>query len=165
VTPSSSPLRTFTPVPNAFGTAVVTVTAKDTGGTANDGRNASLPQTFLVTVNAVNDAPTFTRGSDVTVLEDSAAYSAANFLTDRDAVEAGQTITSTTVSNDKNALFAVQPAIDGTGELTFTPAADAYGTAVVTVALKDDGGRDFGGEDTTTSGTVNATDVENDPLT
>ena len=43
------------------------------------------------------------------------------------------------VTNNNNALFSTQPAIDATGNLTYTPAANANGLATVTVILKDDG--------------------------
>ena len=48
------------------GTANVTVTLKDDGGTVNGGADTSPPQTFKIAVNFVNDAPSFTAGPDVT---------------------------------------------------------------------------------------------------
>src|SRR5690606_9990262 len=55
------------------------------------------------------------------------------------ADEAGQTL-AFNATNDNNALFSAQPAIDAaTGTLTFTPAADASGVATVTVTLQDSG--------------------------
>jgi hypothetical protein len=66
------------------------------------------------------------------------------------ADESGQ-ILNLSVSNNNNALFSAQPSIDlGTGTLTFTPVANAFGSATVTVTLQDDGGTDNGGVDTTT---------------
>jgi len=41
---------TFTPLPNASGTANVTIVLKDDGGTANDGVDTSPPQTFAITI-------------------------------------------------------------------------------------------------------------------
>jgi len=185
---------TFTPAPDAYGSATVAVTLKDNGGTANGGVDATT-KTFTVTITPVNDAPVFALEGDVTVLEDSGVYTAANFLTGRSAVEADQTLTLTvSIEDEARALFSAEPAIDDDGTLTFTPAPDAYGTAAVTVTLQDDGGTDDGGVDTTVkmftititpvndapvaenqrvsgtvgrtiSGTVKATDVENDPLT
>jgi VCBS repeat-containing protein len=60
--PTISPSGTlsYTPAPNANGTANVTVRARDDGGTANDGDDESAPRTFAITVNAVNDIPTLT---------------------------------------------------------------------------------------------------------
>ena len=60
-----------------FGSAVVTVSLSDNGGTANGGDDPSDALTFPITVNAVNDAPSFTAGADVTVAEDAGGYSAA----------------------------------------------------------------------------------------
>src|SRR5262249_24261174 len=63
--------------------------------------------------------------------------------------EAGQTVTVLT-SNDNNALFSVQPAIDAAGNLTFTTAPNAFGDATVTVVATDNGGTANGGSDTST---------------
>jgi VCBS repeat-containing protein len=150
---------TFTVAANAFGSATVTVALQDDGGTTGGGVDTSASVTFTITVTAVNDAPSFTAGADVTVNEDSAAYSAA-WAT---AVSAGPSETQTltfAVSNDNGPLFSVAPAIAADGTLTFTPAANASGSATVTVSLSDDGGTANGGADsfgpTTFQITVNA---------
>src|SRR5439155_1419775 len=53
--------------------------------------------------------------------------------------ESGQKLTFD-LTTDNDALFSTLPRIDpDTGELTFTPADDAFGTAKVTVKLSDDG--------------------------
>jgi hypothetical protein len=146
---SASGTLTYTPAPNANGSATVTIYLKDDGGTANGGVDTSPSQTFTITVIAVNDAPSFTSGGNVTVLEDSGAYSAAwaTSVSAGPADESGQTVTFT-ATNDNNALFAVQPSVSSTGVLTFTPAANAYGSATVTVTLFDNGGTANGGQDT-----------------
>jgi Bacterial Ig domain/Bacterial cadherin-like domain len=163
---SPSGVLTFTPAANANGTATVTVALHDDGGTANGGVNTSSPVTFTITVNSVNDAPSFTPGGDVTVLEDSGAYSAAW----ASAISAGPANESTqsvnfVVNNSNNALFASQPAISPSGVLTFTPAPNAFGSAVVTVTLHDDGGTANGGVDTSSSVTftINVTGVNDAP--
>ena len=152
----------FTVAANAFGSATVTVTLSDNGGTANGGDDTSSAQTFTLTITAVNDEPSFTAGANVSVLEDSGAYSAA-WAT---GISAGPNETQTLtflVSNDNSALFASQPALSAAGVLTFTPAANAYGTATVTVALQDDGGTANGGDDTSPSVTFIITiDAVND---
>jgi hypothetical protein len=48
----------------------ITLKAKDDGGTATAAWDESPTQTFVITVTAVNDAPTFTKGADQTVNED-----------------------------------------------------------------------------------------------
>ncbi len=158
---------TYTLATDAFGTATVTVVAKDDGGTANGGVDTSAAQTFTITVAPVNDAPTFTLAADPTVNEDAGAQTIANFLTavsPGPANEAGQT-TTVEVSNDNNALFSVQPTIDAaTGKLTFTPAADANGTARVAVVVRDNGGTADGGVDAATGiFTITVTAVNDAP--
>jgi len=62
------------------------------------------------------------------------------------------------VTNDDNTLFSVQPSIDeATGNLTYTPAADAFGSTTVTVSLSDDGGTANGGSDTSSDQTFTIT--------
>src|SRR5204863_3556871 len=64
---------TYTPAANVNGSATVTVRIHDNGGVANGGNDTSGAQTFTITINAVNDAPSFAKGADQTVLEDTAA--------------------------------------------------------------------------------------------
>ena len=66
---STNGTLTYTLAPNANGTASFTVRVQDNGGTANVGVDLSAPQTFTLTINAVNDEPSFT-GSNQTVVED-----------------------------------------------------------------------------------------------
>ena len=155
---SSNGTLTYTPAADANGTATVTVHAQDDGGTANGGVDTSAPQTFVITVNSVNDAPSFTSGGNVSVLEDSGAYSAAwaSAISAGPADESGQAVAFST-SNDNNALFSVQPSVSATGVLTFTLAADAFGSANVSVTLSDDGGTANGGADTSAAQTFTVT--------
>ncbi len=100
--------------------------------------------------SAVNSAPSFVAGGNLTVLEDSGAQTVADWATNikpGPVADVGQTV-EFIVTNDVNSLFSVQPAISPVGTLTFTPAANAYGTALVTVVLHDNGGTFGGGADT-----------------
>jgi hypothetical protein len=155
---SASGTLTYTPAANANGSATVSVYLQDNGGTANGGDDTSPTQTFTITVNPVNDEPFFTSGGDVSVLEDSGAYSAAwaTSISAGPADESGQTF-SFAASNNNNALFAVQPSVASNGTLTFTPAANASGIATVTVTLSDSGGTANGGDDTSPSQTFTIT--------
>jgi hypothetical protein len=155
---SSTGVLSYNPAPNANGTATVTVSAHDNGGTANGGVDSSAPQTFTITVAPVNDAPSFTSGGNVAVNEDSGSYSAAwaTAISAGPADESSQTVTFH-VSNDNNALFSAQPSLSPSGVLTFTPAADAFGTATVTVTLQDNGGTANGGVDTSAAQTFTIT--------
>ncbi|MEO8681505.1 MAG: Ig-like domain-containing protein, partial [Vicinamibacterales bacterium] len=152
VQPSLAPngTLTFDPALNANGTATVTVTLSDNGGTTNGGIDTGASQTFTIAVSCINDAPSFTKGADQAVLEDSGAKSVANWATALSAGppdEAAQAL-NFIVSNSNNALFSAQPAVGATGTLTFTPAANATGSATVTVSLHDNGGVANGGVDT-----------------
>ena len=64
----STGVLTYTPAPDANGSAYVTVQARDDGGTANGGQDTTT-RTFAITVKPVNDAPTFTTTGNVSVLE------------------------------------------------------------------------------------------------
>jgi hypothetical protein len=152
---------TYTTAPNANGTAVLTLVARDSFGVE------SAPLTFTIDLTAVNDAPTYTVGGPVTVLEDSAAYSqawATNVSTG--AANESQTLTFA-VTNNNNALFTPsgQPTISPTGVLSFTPATNANGSATVTVNLTDSGDTANGGVNAavTKTFTINLTAVNDIP--
>ena len=61
------------------------------------------------------------------------------------------------VTNNNNALFSVQPGVSPDGTLAYTPAANAYGVATVTVRIHDNGGTDNGGVDTSAAQTFTIT--------
>ena len=159
--PAATGALTFTPAADASGEALITVTVSD--------GEAETIKSFTVTVNAVNDAPSFDMGTDITVPEDSPAQSfdawAANISAGPDD-ESGQTLTFE-LTTDAGHLFSVPPEIDpATGSLTFTPAPNAYGTAVITVVLRDDGGTAHGGVDATEpeTFTIEITPVNDAPV-
>ena len=151
---------TYTPAANANGTATVTVKIHDSGGTANGGIDTSGPQTFTISITGVNDAPTFTKGPNQSVAEDSGAHAIANWgtsISPGPPDESGQSVTFSIDGDTSPTLFSVGPAIDSTGTLTFTPAPDARGTATITVSLHDDGGTANGGHDTSSPQTFTIT--------
>jgi hypothetical protein len=139
---------TYTPAPNAFGAATVSVWLHDDGGTSNGGVDTSATQTFTITITGINDAPSFVRGPDQTLLEDAGAQMVAVWAA---SIVSGpgesQTVTFT-VTNTNNSLFLVQPAVNSPGDLTFTLAANANGSAAVFVTATDDGGTANGGVNT-----------------
>ena len=68
------------------------------------------------------------------------------------------------MTNSNNALFSVHPAVSAPGTLSYTPAPDANGSAIVTVRAHDNGGTAFGGVDTSAPQTFKITVTEvNDP--
>ncbi|MCA1899789.1 MAG: CSLREA domain-containing protein, partial [Chloroflexi bacterium] len=132
-------------IPSAdwYGSETITFTAADPGGLS-----AGDPATF--TVNAVNNPPFFIMGGDQTVAEDSGAQTISIWATSISVGPPNESWQTPTfqVTNDNNALFSAQPAINANGDLTYTPAANAHGAATVTVVLRDDGGTANGGVDT-----------------
>ncbi len=71
--------------------------------------------------------------------------------------ESGQTLTFLATGNTNAGLFSAVPSIASNGTLTYTPAADASGTATITIVLQDNGGSSNGGQDTSTSRTFTIT--------
>ncbi len=138
---------TYEPAANSSGSATVTVSIQDNGGTANGGVNQSADQTFTITVTSVNDVPSFTKGADENILEDAGAQTVNGWATDIEDGDLEVQAVSFNVSNDNNGLFASQPSIDTNGELTYEPAANSSGSAMVTVSIQDDGGVTNGGID------------------
>jgi VCBS repeat-containing protein len=169
--PAVSPTGTltYTSAPNAVGSATVTLSVADNGGTANGGVNTSPTQTFTITVNAVNDEPSFTQAGNQTVLEDAGAQSVNGFVTSTSPGPADESAQVVTVSvfgaTGNDALFSSLPSIDGAGTLTYTPAVNANGSALVTVHATDNGGTANGGDDTSPNQTftITVTPVNDEP--
>ncbi len=138
---------TFTPEADFSGADVFTYTISDGHG-GTDTANVN------VTINAVNDSPSFTKGADQTINEDAAAQTVNGWATNISAGqgESGQTV-DFIVTNDNNQLFSAQPAIAVNGTLTYKSAPNAFGGATVSVKLHDNGG----GDDTSATQTFKIT--------
>ncbi|AXT53548.1 T9SS C-terminal target domain-containing protein [Aquimarina sp. BL5] len=142
---------TYTSAANVSGSTIVTINLSDDGGTANGGIDTSADQTFMITINEVNDAPSFSipASPDQTILEDSGAQTVNGFASSIDDGDGNTQNLTFNVTNDNNALFSSQPAINEvTGNLTYTSAANVSGSTIVTINLSDDGGTSNGGIDT-----------------
>jgi hypothetical protein len=140
----------YQPVANANGTVTITVTA-------NDGQPANniTTRTFTITVTPVNDAPSFMKGADQSIFASAGAQTVpgwATALSTGPANESAQTL-DFLVSNNNNAIFAVQPVVSATGTLTYSPKPGVGGTATVTVMAHDNGGTLNGGIDTSAAQT------------
>jgi len=151
---------TITPAPNQNGTADITVNL--TGSS-----EGTVARTFRLTVRAVNDAPSFTKGPDQTVAEDAGPRFVTNWAT---AVTAGpnestQSVTFVVTNNTNPSLFSAGPSVSPAGTLTYTPAPNANGSATITIVLKDNGGTANGGQDTSPAQTfvINVTAVNDAP--
>ncbi|RXF06972.1 Ig-like domain-containing protein [Pseudoalteromonas sp. PS5] len=132
--------------------------------TANDGTNnlASNP-TVNIDITEVNDAPTLSLGSNISIGGDAAAGNqqvVANFASmssDGDA-NAVQSVTSYLVSEQSDANNVVtNVAINTSGQLSYTPALNVNGTATIAVQVQDNGGTANGGVDTSAEKTFTIT--------
>ncbi|HET9416390.1 MAG TPA: hypothetical protein VFP30_02505, partial [Candidatus Limnocylindria bacterium] len=139
----------YTPAANANGTATVTVTLQDNGGTADGGDDTSDEQTFTITVTAVNDAPTLNAIDDEIMLSGSSKSIPLTGITEGPANESSQTLTVTaTSSNTAVAVPSVTYTPDAsTGTLTIETGSAACGVAEITVKVQDNGGTAHGGVD------------------
>jgi hypothetical protein len=110
----------------------------------------------------VNDAPSFTKGADQTVNNNAGAQSVANWATNISvgpANESGQTLAFQVTQNTNPALFSAGPSVSSTGTLSYTPAANAAGTATINVRVQDNGGIANGGVDISAIQTFTITTV------
>jgi VCBS repeat-containing protein len=139
------------------------------GGTADVSTNGGATafsaaiKTVGITVNPVNDAPSFAKGANLTVTDEDTLQVVNGWATNLSVGpgnETGQALDFdglVTVPAEQQYLFKVLPTIDATGELTFESAANVAGTATVTVRIHDDGGTDNGGVDTSAAQTFTIT--------
>lgn len=140
---------TYTPTSNFNG--AVSFTYKVTDSTGKDSNQVG---SVSFTVNAVNDAPSFSgSGNPATVSEDAVAQTVNGFRTNVSAGppdESGQTVTAPIDSNDHTFLFSSGPTLTVSGtnlNLTYTPKANANGSATIKFHLHDTGGTALGGVD------------------
>jgi large repetitive protein len=133
---------TLQPAPNASGTATVTVRATDSSG-------LSVEDSFLVTVNAVNDAPVVSAPSDpLSVAEDVDLAITGLSVGDIDS----NTLTVTLEASNGTLTLGTTTGLGVTGEgtvtLTLSGAAADINTALATLLYR--GGLNFSGSDTLT---------------
>lgn len=163
---SSTGTLTYTPAANANGTATVTIVLKDNGGTANAGVDTSAAQTFIITIITVNDAPSFVKGPDQVVNEDTGRFVGWATNVSTGALNEAQALNFQVTDNTNPTLFSSGPAIGFTGNLSFTPAPNLSGSATITIILKDNGGTANGGVDTSApqTFTITVTPVNDRPV-
>jgi hypothetical protein len=135
--PNSTGTLAFSPLPNANGVAIISVTVNDGGS-----QNTTFTRSFTVTVNALNDPPTLDAIDDVVINEDIAGTVILN------GISAGpnesQSIIVTAISSDQAlipnpSILYVSP--NTSGLLSFAPAPNANGTAIITVTVNDGQGQ------------------------
>ena len=143
-----------------MGTATITLTLSDDGGTTGGGADTSASQTFTITITGVNDAPSFTAGGNPSSAEDAGPHTVnpwATAISRGPADEAAQTLTFVVTNNTNPALFSAAPAVSSAGGLTYTSAPNAFGSADITLVLQDDGGTANGGVNVSAPQTITIT--------
>lgn len=107
--------------------------------------------TMTINVTPVNDAPVFTiTENPPTINEDAGPQTVPGFVSSIDDGDAEVTQALTFVLNvplHPTLTFTQAPAIDAAGNLTYTPAPNAYGVLTISVVLRDDGGTANSGVD------------------
>jgi len=98
--------------------------------------------------SGANHAPTCTIGNHQDTTDENGLQNVAGWITNCSANDPGQTA-SFSISTDKPELFTAAPAVDASGKLTYDPAPNVRGTAIVTITIKDNGGTASGGKDET----------------
>jgi Bacterial Ig domain/Divergent InlB B-repeat domain len=135
--PNTTGSIVFTPVLNAFGTAIISVTVND-GGASNN----TITRTFTVTVNHINQPPTLTNLNNVVVNENAGAQTIVLAGISSGASNENQTLTVTASSGNLNLIpnpTVTYTSPNTTGSLTFTPVAKTYGTVAISVTVNDGG--------------------------
>jgi uncharacterized repeat protein (TIGR01451 family) len=141
---------TVTPEADLSGASIITLSVTNAaGGISSD--------TFLLTVNAVNDAPTLTLGSVAThAAASTGAQTQVGFASvdfgppDEDATQAVSDYLIDNISDPAGVLVANSLDIANDGTLTYT-LTGIGGTATITTRVRDNGGTDFGGVDTSSA--------------
>ena len=168
----------FAPAVNASGTATITVTVMNNGGTANGGQN-TIQRTFTVTVLPVNQAPTFTAITPPGSILESTSPTALTFnltgITDGQG-NSTQNFLSVNVTSSEPAVVPVTsityPFTDPTsgttdpsrGSFTLTPQALVSGVVTITITVSDNGSTANGGITTAQqSFTLTVTPVNQQP--
>lgn len=177
----SSGRLTFAPAPDANGVATVTITSQDNGGIFVVGDQDTTQVSFTITVNPVNDQPSFQiTGNPATVAEDAGQQTdpgfAVNFkpgpATAVDEKTQVPTYIITPIGNSApqsptgKLEFTFGPTVNASGDLVYTPAPNSNGTATFIIQANDGGGTANGGIDTSAprTFTITVTPV-NDPPT
>jgi glucose/arabinose dehydrogenase len=130
------PLLLYKPAPDYFGSDSFTYKA-------NDGQLDSAPVTVSLTIDSFNDSPSFQVGADQVTTDESGPQvitAWATGISPGPANESDQTVQFVPQNNSNPAIFSVQPSVDPTGTLTFTPKPNAKGTAEILILLADSGG-------------------------
>ena len=154
----------FTPLSDQFGSATITVTVEDGGlddNLATTADNLTATTTFNVVVNPVNDLPLGDTPANISIAEDTPTT--VNITGIAAGPNETQVLRLSATSNNPGLIAnPTSNYTNGntTGTINFTPQADQYGTATITVTVED-GGADNNlsttGDNLTSSSTFDVT--------
>ena len=134
---SQSGAVTIESIADGFGVATVMVTLTDDGLVDN-----LSTQSFVLTVNAVNDAPSFALSAAAVVLdEDFATTQAISVVSIADGDIDGATQTLSYSLSTSHVGFAML-SVDDSGTVSISSVADGFGVATVYVVVDDGGSTD-----------------------
>jgi hypothetical protein len=145
------------PPQNFSGSGTLTITTNDLGNTGTGGAQQDS-DTIQIDIEPVNDLPTVTSISDRTIQEDATTGPLAFIVGDVETPAGSLVVTRESSNPEVVPLSGV--VLGGSGAnrtVTVTPAADAFGSSIITLIVSDGTAR------VTTSFTVNVTSVEDDP--
>ncbi len=143
-TVDNSGVVTFTPIADFFGIVNATYTVEADAGVVSNVAN------ITVTVNSVNDTPSFIKGFDQIVCAGTGSQTISPWATSLNpgpTNESLQLLHFNIVDNSDPSIFSVLPSINASGVLSYTPHALNSGTATIIVNIQDDGGTANGGID------------------
>jgi lysophospholipase L1-like esterase len=148
--PDDTGFVTIDPVENIFGILPITVQIIDDGGSSNGGVDSS-ETTFYLNISPINDPPIFNLLDDIQIIEDSET------IIELTGIQAGpwetdQQITMSVKSNNTDILPYPElnyNSPDTTATLTISTIPNIFGSSSITITMSDNGGTDFGGNDST----------------
>jgi hypothetical protein len=133
--PDATGTLTFTPEPNSYGVATITVIVND-----DQPANNAITRTFVVTVNNLNYPPTLDPLNNLTMDED-AGLQIVNLSGITSGADSDIQALTVTASSSNTGLIPTPTVIyispDVTGWLWFAPNTNAFGTATITVTVND----------------------------
>jgi Fibronectin type III domain/Bacterial Ig domain len=131
--PSTTGMLSFASVTNAFGSATITVTVNDGQSTSN-----TTSQSFTVTVNPVNDAPTLSAIPNQTVNQNSQSPAIPFSVTDAETPATALAVVAT--SSNPTLIPVSQITFGGSGTnrtMVLKPAFNQSGASTITVTVGD----------------------------
>ena len=144
--PDTLAALSYTPTPNASGSAVITVTVTDSGG-------LTVQRSFTVTVTPVNQQPQINAIPNPTPINENTPGPLTINLSGINAGPGDQAQVLTLTATSSNTALIPTPTLfytspDTTGLLEYNPAANASGQATITLTVTDSGGTANGGVNT-----------------